>query len=93
MTAGPEPRISPPTPGHEVRLAIATIAIFLGGLGTAAGTAMFIIGLIRATIGANEGGAMQAGGGMVLLIVALPVLAVGLLLRRRGTAPPNQPGA
>ena len=93
MSAEPEPRATPPTPGSQLRLAIAQILIFVGGLGAVVGAIMFIAGLLRATIGANEGGAMQAGGGIVLLVVALPVLGVGLGLRpRRDAAPPHPPG-
>jgi len=85
MSTEPEPGATPPTAGSQARLAIAQIMIFLGGLGAAAGAVMLIIGLLRATVGASEGGAMQAGGGIVLLVVALPVLGVGLGLRpRRG---------
>ena len=93
MNVEPEPGATPPTQGSLVRLAIAQLMILLGGLGAVAGAAMFIIGVFRATVGANEGGAMQAGGGVAILVVTLPILGVGLLVRpRRGATPPGQPG-
>ena len=93
MSVEPEPGTTPPMPGPQVRTAIAQLFMFLGGLGAFVGAAMFIIGLLRATIGANEGGAMQAGAGIVILVVALPVLGVGLLLRPRRCPAPRDPGS
>jgi hypothetical protein len=94
MRADPEPKATPPTPEPQVRLAIAQLVMLLGGLGSIAGAAMIIIGWIRASIDGNEGGAMQAAGGIVLLVPALVILGVGLLLRpRRGTGPPSDPRA
>ncbi len=74
-----------------MRLAIAQIAMVLGALSAFGGAVMFVIGLFRATVGANEGGAMQARAGIMLLVVAAVVFGVGLLLRpRRSMTPPNQ---
>jgi hypothetical protein len=76
----------------RIRLAVAALATFLGGLGTIAGAAIIIYAL---GFGGTEGDAMFAGAGIVLLVVALPILAVGLVLwpRRGGTPQPHDPAA
>ena len=75
-----------------MRGTIATLAIFFGGLGTIAGPAILIY---VANFGKTEGDAMFAGAGIVFLFVAIPLLAIGLLMRPRppGPTPPNDPAA
>ena len=66
-----------PTPS-STRVVLAALAIFLGGVGTVLGAAIVIYAL---GFGRTEGDAMFAGAGFLMLLIAVPVLGLGLLLR------------
>ncbi len=87
-----ESTTGPTIPGR-IRVALAASAIALGGLGSIAGSAIILYVLFFT--GRTEGDAMFAGAGVVLLVVALPLLAVGLLFRprRRVNSAPHDPAA
>lgn len=70
-----------------VRSSIAQLLTGLGGLGTFAGGGII---LYVAILGRTEGDAMFGGLGIVLLMIGLPLLALGRILRSgRAPTPPN----
>lgn len=65
-----------------MRVVVATLAIFFGAIGS-----VYAFGF-----GRTEGDAMFGGAGVVMLVVALPMLVLGMLLRpRREATPPSGP--
>jgi hypothetical protein len=70
---------------------VATLAILFGAIGSFVGGAILVYAV---GFGKTEGDAMFAGAGFFILIVALPLLGLGLLLRpRRQDTPPSGPAA
>ncbi len=68
-----------PTLWSQIRLVIGGLAILFGGLGSVAGVAIIFYVIV---FGQTEGDAMFGGAGMVLLVVGLPLLALGWLICR-----------
>ena len=71
----------------RIRVGIAALWLFFGGLGTLAGAGIFILGTVSIKTDKTEGPGIAMVVGALLFVVALLVLGVGLLLRHpRSTA-------
>lgn len=88
-TGGGSASVPSLTTGSRMRVVVATLAIFFGAIGSVVGAAIVIYAF---GFGRTEGDAMFGGAGVVMLVVALPMLVLGMLLRpRREATPPSEP--